>query len=72
MKKVKFVRSHPSYAYFAGDEALLSEKEVKALVEEQYVTPVEESKGKNSKVQEPVEDKKSEEKEPVEEKKSKK
>lgn len=40
--KVKFIKSHPRYAYFVGDEAVIAD--TKELIEEGYVIPAEEDK----------------------------
>lgn len=40
MKKVKFLKSHPSYAYFAGDEAEISVKAADELLESKHVEEV--------------------------------
>jgi hypothetical protein len=40
MKKVKFLKSHPSYGYFAGDEAEISEKAASELLESKHVEEV--------------------------------
>jgi hypothetical protein len=35
--KVKFLRSHPKYSYFAGDEAELSAKQAEELLNSKHV-----------------------------------
>lgn len=40
--KIKFIKSHPRYAYFVGDEAVIAD--TKELIEEGYVIPVKEDK----------------------------
>lgn len=40
MKTVKFIKSHPSYGYFPGDETELSIKAADELLEGQFVEEV--------------------------------
>lgn len=52
MKTVKFLKAHPKYGYFAGDEATLSVKAAEELIGSKHVEELKE-KGAKKEAPEP-------------------